>query len=274
MTTLKTLIVDDEPLALERLHSLLAAEPGIDLVGQCTSGKDAIEVLRQHKPDLIFLDVQMPELTGFDVVKAMRGEEAISEALPVIVFVTASAQHAVEAFNVCAADYLLKPFDRSRLQESIRRARGRINQHRVDVANNQMNNQLASLIDTAARSQVIEEKHRSEAYIKRIAVKASGRVFFIKTEDIDWIEAADNYVCLHVGSKSHLVRETLSNIESQLNSAAFARIHRGAIVNLERIKELHPHFHGEHVVILHSGARLMLSRNYRRNLPHLLGKNF
>ncbi|MBC8042106.1 MAG: response regulator transcription factor [Rhizobacter sp.] len=274
MVKLRTLIVDDEPLALERLRSLLAAEPDIDLVGQCASGEDAIEVMRQHEPDLVFLDVQMPELTGFDVVKSLRGGEAVSEALPVIVFVTASAQHAVEAFNVCAADYLLKPFDRSRLQESLRRARSRINQHRTGEANNQINDQLTALINTAARSQVSEEKHRSEMHIKRIAVKASGRVFFVKTEDIDWIEAADNYVCLHVGSKSHLVRETLSNIESQLGATLFARIHRGAIVNLERIKELHPHFHGEHVVILHNGTRLMLSRNYRHNLPHLLGKNF
>jgi two-component system LytT family response regulator len=251
---IQTLIVDDEPLARDRLQKLLDAEPDVAVLGQCTNGKEAVKVIREKSPDLVFLDVQMPELDGFGVLAELQNEE-----VPVIIFVTAHDKFALKAFEVHAVDFLLKPFDRERFQTALKRAKERIKQKRPG----ELDQRLAALI---------AEIKPEAAALERMAVKTSGRVLFIKTNDIDWIEAADNYVNLHVGNESHLHRETLTALAERLPSKKFMRISRSTIVNVDRIKELQPLFHGEYAVILRNGTTLTLSRSYRDVLDQLIGK--
>jgi two-component system LytT family response regulator len=246
----RTLIVDDESLARERLRQLLLAEPEIELLGECADGNEAVAALREKKPDLVFLDIQMPELDGFGVLEAIG-----SEMTPVIVFVTAYDKFALRAFEVHAADYLLKPFDRERFQTALRRALERVKHRDSDV----QQKQTALLTELRPPAKMPE----------RLAVKSGGRVVFVKVSDIDWIEAAHNYVELHVGKESHLLRETLNAIEARLSPEKFARISRSAIVNIERVKELQPLFHGEYTVTLQNGTRVTLSRRYRDKLQQL-----
>ena len=247
----RTLIVDDELLARERLRQLLEAEPEIELIAECSDGAEALAALQDKKPDLVFLDIQMPELDGFGVLEAIRMDVA-----PVIVFVTAYDKFALRAFEVHAADYLLKPFDRDRFQTALGRALERL-KHRGSEA--QQQKQSALLAELRPPSKPLE----------RLAVKSGGRVVFVKISDIDWIEAAHNYVELHVGKESHLLRETLNAIEARLSPEKFARISRSAIVNIDRIKELQPLFHGEYTVTLQNGTRVTLSRRYRGKLQQL-----
>ena len=251
---IQTLIVDDEPLARDRLQKLLDAEPDVAVLGQCANGKDALKTICEKSPDLVFLDVQMPELDGFGVLAALQHEQ-----MPVIIFVTAHDQFALKAFEVHAVDFLLKPFDRDRFQTALKRAKERIKQKRPG----ELDQRLAALI---------AEIKPEGATLERLAVKTSGRVLFIKTSDIDWIEAADNYVNLHVGNESHLHRETLTALAERLPPKKFMRISRSTIVNVDRIKELQPLFHGEYAVILRNGATLTLSRSYRDVLDQLIGK--
>jgi two-component system LytT family response regulator len=254
---IRTLVVDDEPLARERLRKLLEQEPDIEVVGECADGTEAVAAVKQHAPDLIFLDVQMPELDGFGVVAQLEGE-----AMPAIIFVTAYDRFALKAFDVHALDYLLKPFDRERFQKAMNRARKLLAQRQTG----ELSRHLSSLL-TDLKTEKAEPK-----YLDRLAVKTEGRVLFFKTDEIDWIEAADNYVSIHVGSDEHLHRETMSSLETKLSPSRFLRISRSTIVNVERIKEMQPMFHGDYVVILKNGTRLSLSRNYRDKLNHLLGK--
>ncbi len=251
---LRTLIVDDEPLAREKLAELLAAEPEIEIIGECGDGLQAVAAIQSLRPDLVLLDVQMPELDGFGVLEA-AGERQ----LPVVIFVTAYDQYALRAFEAHALDYLLKPFDRERLRKSLERARRQIERERAG----EINQQLVSLLsDLKGRQQTLE----------RLVIKAGGRVFFLRVEEIDWIEAAANYVKLHAGREAHLLRETMSGLEAKLDPAKFIRIHRSVIVNVERIRELQPLFHGEYAVTLLDGTQLTLSRGYREKFQQLLGK--
>jgi len=250
---IRTLIVDDEPLARERLRSLLADESDIDLVGECGDGQEAVLAIEQHQPDLVFLDIQMPELDGFGVLSAVE-----TPRLPEVIFVTAFNQHALRAFEVHALDYLLKPFDRERFQTALGRARTRLAQARSGELNQKL---------TALLAEMRPEPRTTD----RLAVKTTGKVLFVKITDIDWIEAADNYVNLHVGTESHLLRETMSALEARLDPKQFLRISRSTIVNLERVKELQPMFHGDYTVILRNGTRLGLSRTYRDRLQALIG---
>jgi two-component system LytT family response regulator len=252
--TIQTLIIDDEPLARERLRKLLLAEPDIHLAGECADGREAVEAIQNQAPDLVFLDVQMPELDGFGVLEALGGER-----LPVVIFVTAYDKFALKAFDVHAVDYLLKPFDRERFQKALERARS----HLRTRQSGELNQRLTALLD---------DLRPQAKKTNRLVIKAEGRVLLLKTDDIDWIEAADNYVNLHVGNESHLFRETMTALEAKLPPDKFIRIGRSAIVNVERIKELQPMFHGEYTVILRNGTRLTLSRNYREKLEQLLGK--
>jgi two-component system LytT family response regulator len=251
MAKTRTLIVDDEELARERLRTLLTEEPEIDLIGECSNGREAVETIRRESPDLVFLDVRMPELDGFGVLMALEGEK-----LPLVVFVTAHDRFALKAFEVHAVDYLLKPFDRERFQKALQRALERVKRHETSLLNEQLSALLADVKPTP--------KHAD-----RLAIKAEGRVSFLKTDDIDWIEAADNYVSIHVGSESCLLRETMTSLEARLSPHKFLRISRSAIVQMDRIKELQPLFHGEYAVILRNGTRLTLSRGYREKLPQL-----
>ncbi|MBE7501304.1 MAG: response regulator transcription factor [Verrucomicrobiales bacterium] len=252
--SLRTLIVDDEALARERLRSFLAGESDIEIIGECGDGAEAIEVLEREQPDLLFLDVQMPELDGFGVLEAARPARP-----PVVIFTTAFSQHALKAFEVHALDYLLKPFDRDRLRLALDRARERHRQQQSGALNEKLTALLA-------------EMRPAPTIVDRLVVKTSGQVVLVKAADIDWIEAADNYVSLHVGNETHLLRETMNALESRLNPKLFLRISRSTIVNLERIKELQPMFHGDYTVILRNGTRLSLSRSHRDRLQHLLGK--
>ncbi len=252
---IRTLIVDDEPLARGRLRTLLAVEPDIEIIGEAGDGREAAAAIESARPDLVFLDIQMPELDGFGVVETIR-----SARTPEIIFVTAFSQHALRAFEVHALDYLLKPFDRERFQVALGRARTRLAQARSDELSQRLTALLAEMRPEARAAD-------------RLAVKSGGRVLFLKLADIDWIEAADNYVNLHVGAESHLLRETMTALEARLDASQFLRINRSTIVNVERIKELQPMFHGDYAVILRNGSRLSLSRGYRDKLQQLLGKS-
>jgi two-component system, LytTR family, response regulator len=245
---IRTLIVDDESLARDRLRQLLQLESEIEIVGECADGVAAVEAIRQSAPELIFLDIHMPELDGFGVLEAIE-----VEPMPVVVFVTAHDKFALRAFEVHAVDYLLKPFDRERFSTALRHALEHV-KHREDNALAQR--QLA----------LLNELKPAPKLADRLAVKSGGRVVFIKTIDIDWIDAAHNYVELHAGKESHLLRQTLDALEARLSPEQFVRISRSTIVNLERIKELQPLFHGEYSVTLHNGVRLTLSRRYRNKL--------
>jgi len=246
---IRTLVIDDEPLARERLAKLLRAESEIEVVGEATNGREAVALIRKSKPDLIFLDVQMPELDGFGVLSELSAEER-----PAVVFVTAYDKFALKAFDVHAVDYLLKHFDKERFQTALRRALDHLKRNEPKQIHEQLSALLSELRPTPQSG--------------RIAVKGQGRVVFLKTSDIDWVEAADNYVNLHAGKESHLLRETMTSIEARLPKE-FLRISRSTIVNTERIKELQPLFHGEYAVILRDGTKLTLSRSHRDKLQQL-----
>jgi len=252
---IRTLIVDDEPLARERVRALLAEETDVEVVGECRDGLEAVEAIRRDTPDLVFLDVQIPEIDGFGVIERVGVDK-----VPVIVFVTAYDQYALQAFEVHAVDYLLKPFDQDRFQKALARARQSVQlRHGGDV-----NERLVALL---------EDLKSPQGHLERLVVKSSGRLFFLRAEEIDWIESSGNYVSLHVGPESHLLRETMNGIEAKLDPARFIRIHRTAIVNIDRIRELQPLFHGEYDVVLRTGTTLTLSRGYRDRLQGLLGKD-
>jgi len=251
--TIRAVIVDDEPLGRTLIREMLRSDPEIEIAGECSNGSEAINMIGNLHPDLVFLDVQMPEIDGFAVLAALEAAR-----LPMIVFVTAYDQYAVQAFEVHAVDYLLKPFDRERFQRSLQRAKAQLRlERRSDVSE-----RILALL---------EERKLKTKYLERVVIKANGRVFFLKTSEIDWIEAAGNYVSLHVKKESYLLRETIGGMESQLDPATFPRIHRSQIVNLDRIRELRPWSHGEYHVILHDGTQLTLSRTYRERLHCLLG---
>ncbi|MEJ7708689.1 MAG: LytTR family DNA-binding domain-containing protein [Pyrinomonadaceae bacterium] len=222
-----------------------------NLSANAKKGTPAIAVIGETKPDLVFLDIQMPELDGFGVLQALDERD-----MPAIVFVTAYDQYALRAFDVHAVDYLLKPFDRERFSKALKRAKQQIQQRR----DGEIDQRLMSLL---AHVKIEHE------YLERIVIKSVGRVFFLKTDEIDWIEAEGNYVRLHVGGECHLLRETMNRLEIKLNPEKYIRIHRSTIVNVERIKELQPLFSGDYVVILRGGKQLTLSRSYRDKLLHL-----
>lgn len=247
----RVLIVDDEALARDRLRQLLQVEPEIQIVGECADGQEAVATIQRESPDLIFLDIQMPELDGFGVLAALK-----TDRVPVIVFVTAYDQFALKAFDVHAVDYLLKPFDRERFQAALRHALVQVRQ-RDDKSLAQR--QSAALADLKPATKPAE----------RLPVKTGGRVIFVRIADIDWVEAAHNYVILHVDKDSHFLRETMNAFEGRVSPEKFVRISRSTMVNIDRIKELQPMFYGEYTVTLHNGTRLTLSRRYRDKLQQL-----
>ncbi len=226
----------------------------MEIVGESCNGREALEAIRTLTPDLIFLDVQMPEVGGFEVLAALGEEKA-----PYVIFVTAYDQYAVRAFEVQALDYLLKPFDQERFDVSWQRAKAQLKRDR----NGGMDQRILTLL---------EELKAGNKYLERLVIKAAGRIYFLETSEIDWIEAEGNYVSVHSGKKSHLLRETISSLESQLDPKKFVRIHRSSIVRLDYIQELQPWFHGEYRVILQDGTQLTLSRNHRDKLQEALGK--
>jgi len=249
---IRTLIVDDEAPARARIRQLLKTESDFEIIGECANGRQAVAAIQKQRPDLVFLDVQMPRLGGFEVCAAIAGE-----AMPMVIFVTAYDHYALQAFEVHAMDYLLKPFDRERFQKSLCHAREHLRRGDSGLSNER----LAAFLDNWK-----PDAKRQE----RLAFKANGRVLFVRVEEIDWIESDGNYVQLRVGGVSHQMRETISGLETQLPIERFMRISRSVIVNLDRIKELQPMFYGDYAVILQNGARLTLSRSFRDRLEKLL----
>ena len=250
----RVIIADDEPLARARLRMLLAEESWLDVIAECSDGPSTITAIEKFRPDLVFLDVQMPGSSGFDVIQSVGAGR-----MPFVIFVTAFDRYALRAFDVHALDYLLKPFDRDRFRDALTRARERIERS----SNGDLERRLLAIVnDLKPAPQPLE----------RFVIKSGGRVFFLRAEDIEWIEAAGNYVKLHVGAETHVFRETMNSLEARLNPSVFFRIHRSHIVNIERVRELQPWFNGEYVVFLTSGARLTLSRGYREKLQDRIGR--
>ena len=261
---IRVAIVDDEELARERMRNLLSEHNDIEVVAECADGAEALRAIDDKNPDLVFLDVQMPDVDGFEVVEALeRGDAAAPEGTPVkapaIVFVTAHDDHALKAFEIHALDFLLKPFDAARFEKPLSRARRHVKQSRDTV-----DARLLALLED------LRTERRGQRHSDRLIVKSGGRVFFLRTEEIDWVEAAGNYVRLHARSESHLLRESMKNMESRLDPNTFVRIHRSAIVNIDRVKELEPWFHGEYIVIMRDGTRLTASRVYSDRLSALI----
>jgi two-component system LytT family response regulator len=253
-TKIRALIVDDEPLARRRIKSLLAHDQSVDVIGECSDGHKAVTSISELTPDLVFLDVQMPAMDGFEVIKTIGAEQ-----MPTVIFVTAYDQYALKAFEVNALDYLLKPFDRTRFHKTLEKAKTMIK----GLQSGNVNNQLLSLLGDLRREQKTPD---------RFIIKSGGRVVFLRAEEIDWMCAVGNYVRLQVGRDSHLMRETMTGMEAKLDPVSFMRIHRSTIVNLDRVKEVQPWAKGEYVVIMRDGTRLIMSRRYRERLNERLNK--
>jgi two-component system LytT family response regulator len=242
---IKTLVVDDEPIARARMVSLLREEADIELVGECSSGVQAKTAIESTTPDLLFLDIQMPEMNGLDLARSIQASGA-----PAVVFVTAYDDYAVRAFEVHALDYLLKPFSAERFRAALGHAREHVAKRRANGGS----------------------PPRDANRRNRLMIKSSGRIHFVRMADIDWCEAAGNYVRVHVNTQSYLVRDTMSHVESELDPHQFMRIHRSTIVNVDRVQEMQSSFNGEYVVLLRGGMRLTLSRGYRDAIESRLGK--
>ena len=252
MEKIRTLIIDDEPLAREGIRMRLNQEPDIEVIGECSNGRAAVSAILRDTPDLVFLDVQMPRLDGFGVIAAIGARH-----MPEVIFVTAYDEHALRAFDVHALDYLLKPVDGARFIEALDRARNRIRGPQWQAIGAQLRALVAGL-------------NAEKKYLERLSIKAGGRISFVTVDEIDWIEAADNYILVHVGRDSHILHTTMKSLEDRLDPDRFLRIHRSTIVNLQRIKEIHPMFHGEYRIILKDGTELATGRSYREKLRWLL----
>jgi two-component system LytT family response regulator len=245
---IRTVIADDEPLARGKLRLLLQSEPDVRLVAECCNGPETIEAVRTQRPDLLLLDIEMPEAGGFEVLQALKAEET-----PFVIFTTAYDDYAVRAFEAEALDYLLKPFAEERLHEAIGRARQQLTLHKNIISPQRLREFLAH---APSRS----------GFLERLVIKSAGRVVFLNVEEIDWIEAAANYVRIHTGKESHLMRESIGRMAERLDSSRFVRVHRSVIVNVSKIRELQACNSGEHILILRNGKQLPCSRGYRSAL--------
>jgi two-component system, LytTR family, response regulator len=251
-TQIRTLIADDQPMARERLTALLNEEPDVELVAACASGAEAVSAIEQHRPDLVFLDMQMPELDGLGVIAAVGPER-----MPSVVFVTAYDEFALRAFDVHALDYLLKPFGRQRFQQALDRARIHLSRERAgDLAR-----RLVALV---------EDVRPAPRRQQRLMVRSGARTVFLEVRQVDWVEAEGNYVRLHVGEESHLIRDTMHAVEGRLGPDHFVRIHRSRIANIERVRELRVAPNGEYEVVLRSGRALRVSRLHRDKVQQRL----
>ena len=250
---IRTLIVDDVALARQRIKILLS-DPDVEIIGECSEGAEAVDAIRKSKPDLVFLDVQMPEMNGFEVVESIGAEK-----MPAVIFVTAFDKFAIRAFEVNAVDYLLKPFDEERLNKALERAK-------LQIARRDSTD-----IEEKLR-RLLKEISPEERYLKRIPVKTPRGTNLVLTEEIDWIGAAGHYVELHAGRETHSIRDRIANLEQKLDPAKFVRIHRSTIVNIDRIKSFHPLFNGDQLIVLRNGTELNLSRTYYENLMSRLSK--
>ena len=260
MTKIRTVVVEDEPLSRERLLALLADEQDVEVVGACSDGREAAAAIAAATPDLVFLDIQLPEVDGLELMRGLGPAER-----PAVVFVTAYDAYALPAFEIHALDYLLKPFSAQRFRSALAYAREHLAQRRATT----IGKQILDLLPAVPTPQPAAPAGPPD----RLVIKSSGRIYFVKVADIDWCEAAGNYIQINVGAQVHLIRETMNRLEAQLQGRSFARIHRSTIVNVDRIQELRSSFGGEHVVLLRNGQRLTLSRGYRDALQVRLRRN-
>lgn len=254
MKKISALIVDDEPLAREYIRALLKKDDEIEIIGECGNGKTAAKFIAEHTPELVFLDIQMPETDGFSLLKKLDAEN-----LPAIIFTTAFEDYAIRAFEFHALDYLLKPFDAERFQKAVEFAKARL----LD--------QTETDLETVQITELLKNIDERPKHLERLLIKLNGRIIFLKVCDIDVIRADDKYVQLHVGKNLHLVRQTLAAMGKQLDPNKFVQVHRSVIVNVERIKELQTMFSGELVVLMETGAEIPLSRNYKNRLFEVIG---
>jgi two-component system, LytTR family, response regulator len=250
---IRTLIVDDEPLARDGVRLHLEDHEDIEVIGECGGGEEAVRFIEAERPDLVFLDIQMPGLDGFGVLEALGADQ-----LPAVVFITAYDQFALRAFEAHALDYLLKPYEAERFDKALDRARV------------QLRGQSTDTMDDRLRSLVASLGGGKERYLERMVARTNGRILILRVDDVDWVEAAANYVRVHIGAKQYLVRETMTNLETRLDPDRFLRIHRSIIVRKDRIKELEPLFQGDYSIILVDGTRLTSSRGYRDRIQHFL----
>ncbi len=259
---IRTIIVDDEPTARRGVRLLLERDSGVDIVGEASGGAEAAALMKREKPDLAFLDVQMPGCDGFEALTQVG-----AEAAPAVVFVTAYDEHALHAFEVNAVDYLLKPYDDTRFSAALQRAKAEVRLRQSDSVNSRLSQLLDYLQQNGERP---ADPARGEAAGDRILLKSSGEIFFLKADEIDWIEAEGDYMKFHVGGRSHLMRETMARLEARLDPKRFIRIHRSTIVNIDRLRKLSPSFAGEYAVVLHDGTKLKLSRGYHERIAELM----
>ncbi len=259
---IRVMLVDDEPLAIRGLKIRLQEFPEIEIIGECANGREAVKDIKAMTPDLVFLDIQMPGLDGFGVVRALIGAPA-----PLIIFVTAYDKYAIDAFEANALDYLVKPVEEERLKDAIHRAREAIKTRAAANRESRLVELLASLSeeDHDQIKELIQDPAwtNKERYSERLSFKDGSKVVMLNADDIDWIDAAGDYMCIHAAGKTHIIRETMKTLQQRLDPARFQRIHRSAIVNTKKVKELHPHSNGEYFVILENGSELKLSRSYK-----------
>jgi two-component system LytT family response regulator len=265
MEPIRTVIVDDEPLGRSRIAALLEEEDDIQIVAQCGDGAEALRVIGESQPQLLFLDIQIPEMTGFELLRSLDRVNP-----PIVIFVTAHDEFALQAFDVHALDYLLKPFDDERFYQALDRARTHLHDHDATALRHRLRDFLREANGDIGSPPADRERRR----LTRIVVKDGDRILFLKVDDIDWIEAADYYAKIHVAGSTYMIRETLANLEEQLDPERFVRIHRSTIVNLDRVQEMQPWFHGAFVVILVDGTELRLSRSRREHLQTRLQQTF
>jgi len=252
-SVLKTVIVDDEPLARDRIRELLKSHTDVRIAGEARNGQEAIQTITLQQPDIVFLDVQMPDMDGFEVLTALD-----PKSIPLIIFVTAFDEYALRAFEFHAVDYLMKPFDRERFAKAVNHAK--------------LQAMLSRDRDTSRIIRLLEDIKPKTGYLERFVIKAGETVHFVKAAEVDSIEAEGNYVRLKVGNTAHLLRDTLNNIESQIDPRIFVRIHRSTIINMNRVRELQTWARGEYRVVLHSGASHTLSRGYREHFESVISK--
>jgi two-component system LytT family response regulator len=257
---IRAIIVDDEPTARRGVRLLLERDRSVEVVGEASGGVEAAELIRRERPDLAFLDVQMPDCDGFQALSKVD-----AAAMPAVVFVTAYDEHALRAFEVHAVDYLLKPYDDARFAAALQRAKEEVRRRQVENVNARLVQLLEYLQRTAPRAEAADESPAD-----RIMIKSSGEILFLKVGEIDWIEAEGDYMKFHVGGRAHLMRETMARLEARLDPKQFIRIHRSTIVNLDRVQKLSPSFAGEYTVILRDGTKLKLSRGFHERIAGLL----
>ncbi len=266
---IKVLIVDDEPLAIQGLELRLAEFAEVDIIGTAINGREAIREIRSLRPDLVFLDIQMPGIDGLGVVRALLGGD-----MPMFVFVTAYDKYAIEAFEANALDYIVKPVEEERLKDAIHRARETMSSKSALGRESQLVEMLSSFNEDERNriKELLEDKEWSEKtrYPERMSFKDGLKVIVLNTSEIDWIDAAGDYMCIHADGKTHIIRETMKALQSRLDPERFQRIHRSAIVNVEKVKELHPHSNSEYFLVLHNGHELKLSRSYKDVITRFL----